>query len=61
MDTLVSIITVARNSAATIKDSCDSVAKQTWPSIEHILIDGASCDDTVVIATIGQAGFKNSV
>ena len=50
MDTLVSIITVARNSAATIKDSCDSVAKQTWPSIEHILIDGASCDDTVVIA-----------
>ncbi len=50
MNTLVSIITVARNGALTIRDACESVAKQTWPSIEHILIDGASCDDTVEIA-----------
>jgi len=50
VNTRVSIITVARNSGATIKDACDSVARQTWPFIEHILIDGASSDDTVAAA-----------
>jgi len=50
VNTCVSIITVARNSGATIKDACDSVAGQTWPFIEHILIDGASSDDTVAAA-----------
>ena len=44
----MSIITVAYNSAATIADCLASVASQTWPC-EHIIIDGASKDNTVEI------------
>ena len=46
----VSIITVTYNSAKTIKDTLKSVAAQTYPDIEHIIVDGASKDDTVRIA-----------
>lgn len=45
----ITVITVAYNSAATIADTLDSVAAQTHPAIEHIVIDGASTDDTVTI------------
>ncbi len=45
----VSVITVAWNAAATIADTCRSVAAQDWPDIEHIIIDGASKDDTAAI------------
>jgi len=45
----ISIITVAYNSAKTIKDTLDSVAKQTYPNIEHIIVDGASKDSTLEI------------
>ncbi len=45
----ISIITVAYNSAATIRDTLDSVSRQTHPSVEHIVVDGASSDDTCAI------------
>jgi glycosyltransferase len=45
----ITIITVAYNSARTIGDTLDSVAAQTHPDIEHIVIDGASSDDTLAI------------
>jgi glycosyltransferase involved in cell wall biosynthesis len=45
----VTIITVAFNSAATIADTLHSVAVQTHPDIEHIIVDGASKDGTVAI------------
>lgn len=45
----VTVITVCFNSAASIADTLDSVAAQTHPAIEHIVIDGASTDDTVAI------------
>lgn len=45
----VSIITVARNAAATIGDTLDSVAAQNHPEIEHLVIDGASSDDTAAV------------
>jgi glycosyltransferase involved in cell wall biosynthesis len=41
------VITVCRNSAATIEDAIRSVASQTHPDIEHIVIDGASTDGTL--------------
>lgn len=44
----ISIITAAYNSAATIADCLTSVLSQTWPC-EHIIIDGASKDNTVEI------------
>jgi len=47
---LVSIITATYNSSATLKDCLQSVAKQTYHPIEHIIIDGASKDDTLKVA-----------
>ena len=43
----VSIITVAYNAAATIADTCASVAAQSGVEIEHVVVDGGSRDDTV--------------
>ncbi len=45
----VSIITVTYNSAATIADCIASVNEQTYPDIEHLVIDGASTDNTLEI------------
>jgi glycosyltransferase len=45
----VSVITVCFNSATSIADTLDSVAAQTHPDIEHIVIDGASTDDTAAV------------
>ncbi len=46
----VSIITVAYNSAETIRDTLESVRQQTYPHVEHIVVDGASTDGTADIA-----------
>lgn len=43
----VSIITATYNSAATIKDTLASVAQQSYPDIDHIIVDGLSKDDTL--------------
>jgi glycosyltransferase involved in cell wall biosynthesis len=45
----VSVITVCRNSEATIEDTLQSVAIQTYPSVEHIVVDGGSSDSTMKI------------
>ena len=46
----ISIITVTYNAEATIERTLESVAMQTYPDIEHLVIDGASKDRTVEIA-----------
>jgi len=46
---LISVITVCRNAAATLEACLDSVAAQSWPHIEHIIVDGASTDGTLAI------------
>ena len=46
---LVSIITATYNSALTLRDCLQSVAKQSYDPIEHIIIDGASKDATLDI------------
>ncbi len=45
----VSIITVSFNSAQTIAETLRSVASQSYPNIEHIIVDGASSDQTMKI------------
>ena len=42
----ISIITITYNSAATLQHALDSVLSQTYPDIEHVLVDGASRDGT---------------
>jgi glycosyltransferase len=46
---LISIITTSYNSASTIADTLHSVACQDYPHIEHIIVDGASKDNTIEI------------
>lgn len=46
----VSIITVCFNSAATLRDTIESVLAQNYDAIEHVIVDGASTDETLVIA-----------
>jgi glycosyltransferase involved in cell wall biosynthesis len=59
MEALVSIVTVSLHSAATIRDTLDSVARQIAPfRIEHICVDGGSTDGTREI--ILQAASRSS-
>lgn len=46
---LVSVVTVTHNAAATIEQTMRSVGEQDYRSIEHIVIDGASTDETLEI------------
>lgn len=45
----ISIITACYNSSATIVDTLRSVAAQDYNDIEHIIVDGASTDNTLEI------------
>jgi len=45
----ISIITATYNSAATVRDTLDSIRNQRHPDIEHIIVDGASKDNTLEI------------
>jgi glycosyltransferase len=46
----ISIITATYNSAKTLADTMRSVMEQDYPNVEHLIIDGASKDDTLAIA-----------
>ena len=43
----VSVITTSFNSVATIRDTIESVLRQTYGDLEYIIVDGASTDGTV--------------
>lgn len=45
----ISIVTVSYNSAATIRDTLECVSSQDYQYIEHIIVDGASSDNTLEI------------
>lgn len=45
----ISIITATWNSGATIRDTMESVLRQTYTQIEHIIVDGGSKDNTMDI------------
>lgn len=44
--TPVTVITAVRNGAATLERTLDSVARQGWRPLEHLVIDGGSTDGT---------------
>ena len=54
---MFSVITVCRNSAATIADAIESLRRQTCADFEWVVIDGGSSDSTVDVAR--AAGFEN--
>ncbi|MCE9499121.1 MAG: glycosyltransferase [Leptospira sp.] len=52
----ITVITVCFNSVETIKDAIDSVQSQTYPEIEHLVIDGGSSDGTAEILRSQKSG-----
>jgi glycosyltransferase involved in cell wall biosynthesis len=44
---LVSYVTVVRNNTSTLARTIESVRKQTYGNVEHIVLDGASTDGTL--------------
>lgn len=53
----ISIITATYNSAATIRDTLESVLNQTYKDIEYWIIDGASADGTMDIVRGYEEAF----
>ncbi|MCM1491101.1 MAG: glycosyltransferase [Muribaculum sp.] len=49
MQPLISIITITYNAAETIPLTMMSVAEQSFCDFEHLVIDGASTDDTILV------------
>ena len=47
---LISIITITFNAQETLKPTMESVCSQSFRDYEHIIVDGASKDDTLKIA-----------
>lgn len=54
----ISIVTAAYNSAATIRDTFDSILAQTYGDYEYIVVDGKSSDGTVDIIKEYEAKFN---
>ncbi len=46
---LITVITVVFNGAKTLRDTLESVMKQSYDNIEHIIVDGGSGDATLDI------------
>lgn len=55
----ISVVTVCRNSSATLRDALDSVARQNRSrfEVEHIVVDGGSSDGTVELLK-GREGVR---
>ena len=56
---LVSVVIPAYNSEKTIKKALESLANQSYKNLEVILIDGASTDTTIEIATQYKSVWGN--
>ena len=57
----VSIITATFNSAVTVRDTIESVLKQTYKDIEYIIKDGGSIDNTLDICREYESGFDGKM
>ena len=47
---LISVVTITYNASETLPVTMESVMDQTFKDFEHVVIDGASTDDTITIA-----------
>lgn len=54
----ISLVTATFNSGKTIRDTIESVLKQTYADIEYIIVDGKSSDNTVSIIKEYESAFE---
>lgn len=57
----LSIITINYNDAKGLKKTLDSVAAQTYPNIEHIIVDGNSTDGSVEVIREYESTLASSL
>jgi len=57
----ITVVTAVYNGAETIEDTLRSVALQTHPDIEHIVVDGASTDATLAIVERYRNGIARLI
>lgn len=55
----ISVISVCRNSETTIEETITSIAEQTYPNIQYIIIDGGSTDSTVNLIRKHQSSIDH--
>lgn len=56
---LISVITITFNAAETLPITMKSIREQSFQNFEHLVIDGASTDDTIMIARrMGKPGLR---
>lgn len=55
---MITIITATYNSGKTIRDTLESVLRQTYKDYEYLIIDGASEDDTLAIIKEYELKFE---
>lgn len=55
---LVSVVTPSLNQAGTIAATLESVRLQTYPDVEHIVVDGGSTDGTLEILQAAEASVR---
>lgn len=46
----ISVVTITYNAATVLQPTLDSVLQQSYPYVEHLIIDGASTDETLTMA-----------
>ena len=55
----ISIVTITYNAAKVLQRTLDSVRSQTYRNIEHLIIDGASKDETLEIVRSYELGVRS--
>ena len=57
----ISVITATFNSGKTVRDTIESVLRQTYKDIEYIIVDGQSKDDTLEIVRSYESQFGERI
>jgi glycosyltransferase involved in cell wall biosynthesis len=57
-NTFFTILTAAFNSSATLEKTLTSIGEQTFQNLEHIVVDGGSCDETQDILKSFESSYN---
>jgi glycosyltransferase involved in cell wall biosynthesis len=57
----ISIVTPSLNQGRFLQHAIDSIAAQSWPNVEHFIIDGGSIDNTLDIVQRNKASLAGYV